>query len=89
MGGGDAAFSRDGSVVAVQTAGTQIRLFRSATLNEIATFDSPLGAPRSIAFSPDDQLLAAFVSQSLAVAIWDLPKIRAQLSEMNLDLEVP
>jgi serine/threonine protein kinase/WD40 repeat protein len=85
-----AAFSPDGTMLALAYAARVVRLVEPRSGRELATLaapNSPQGAMK-LCFSPDGSHLAGVV-QSLGVQLWDLRLIRQQLAEMGLDWELP
>jgi WD40 repeat protein len=85
---GEAAFSRDGRILALAHSRHAVRLHDAATLAELATLEAP--DPRQITwfcFTPTGGLLVATMGH--AIQLWDLPAIRTQLRAMGLDWEPP
>ena len=82
-----AAFSPDGTVVALDIAEHMIHLFVAGTDRELAAL--PTGHfVAHLCFSPDGtQLLMTY--ESGRAELWDLRLIRQELAELNLDWESP
>jgi WD40 repeat protein len=79
------AFSPDSSSLAISFSSDIIKLLQSSTGLELAALETT--TPRNIsaiAFSPDATKLAVFRWDSF-MELWDLARIRSQLSSMNLD----
>jgi WD40 repeat protein len=82
------AFSPDGALLAVPEGG-KVRLLDPATGDEFATLDdSRSGLISWLSFSPDGSQLAV-ASENHLVRVWDLRRIRKQLSELGLDWDLP
>jgi WD40 repeat protein/tRNA A-37 threonylcarbamoyl transferase component Bud32 len=83
-----AAFSPDGSLLAIASEANTLKLIETANGDEIATLippdDQPFGALR---FGQDGTRLA--VSASGVLQVWDLRAVRAELSQMRLDWPLP
>jgi WD40 repeat protein len=69
-------FSADGRWLATCGMGSAIRIYEVRARQEAATLESPLGYVSAIAFSPDQQRLAAG-SPKGPIQIWDLATHRA------------
>jgi tetratricopeptide (TPR) repeat protein len=83
------AFSQEGSVLAVRTWRGAVRLLDWATGQELARLAAPNTEMAShLAFSRDDRWLAV-VCQTQVVQLWDLRRIRRQLSDIGLDWQLP
>ena len=67
----DAAFSRDGKVLAVSGTGGNIQLLDPATGNELRRLTAPEGVGAFLAFSPDGKILVAGGEEGL-IEGWDL-----------------
>jgi WD40 repeat protein len=80
-----AAFSPDGSLLAVMTTMTEVSLFDGKSRRPLATLRARepimLSLPR---FSPDGRWLAVSTSQDV-IQLWDLPDLRRRLAELQLD----
>jgi WD40 repeat protein len=83
------AFSRDGSLLAVAHSPVLVKLYRTETAEEVATFPSPdphlLGG---LCFSRDGGRLVASTEGDRLFA-WDLRAIRAGLTRFGLDWDLP
>jgi WD40 repeat protein len=92
---GPVAFARDGSMMAIVSATSQIRLIDPRTFRDLATLTSPESSSSepqrivALAFSPDGTHLAAACWTPNAVQLWDLRLIRRQLAVMGLDWDLP
>ncbi len=85
--GGAVAFSRDGSVLALNVNRDRIRLVQPQTGVELATLSAP--APRNIASLAMDrsgEWLAAR-AEGRDVQLWNLREIRSRLQTMGLDYD--
>ena len=81
---GQAAFSRDGRMLALAHSRHAVRLHDAATFAELATLEAP--DPRQITwlcFTTTGGLLVATTDH--AIRLWDLRAIRTQLRAMGLD----
>lgn len=79
------AFSPDGRWLALTPTLRQIRLFSPDGAEEFATLEAP--SPErvtALCFSPDSQRLAA-ATDTGAIQVWDLPRLREALAELGLD----
>src|SRR5439155_17300210 len=74
------AYSADGRLLMLRSSAVAMRLIRSDTLDEVATF--PPGSP--VAFSRDGSRFAS-IGANQRVQVWDLAAIRRQLRHINLD----
>lgn len=86
---GAAAFSPDGSTLAVVTDVRSIHLVDLRTFETLAVL-SPPGATEvhSLAFSRDGARLAA-VGDAVRLRVWNLPLLREQLAAFKLDWQLP
>jgi WD40 repeat protein len=83
-------FSPDGKILAVESLHGAVRLVNPETGREYASLEDPhQDAAHRIAFTPDGTRLVATNLTSGSVHIWDLRAIRAELSEMGLDWDLP
>ena len=82
---GNAAFSPDGTMVAIVHNRTMVRLLDPSTGSELATLPTSGGPYR---FSPDGSQLIS-LGENLTLDLWDLRLIRRQLAAMNLDWDTP
>ena len=83
------AFSHDGRLMALGIAPDQVLLAEVATGREIARLTTlQYVTPKPLAFSRDGTKLIAATQQRTAL-VWDLRRIRDQLSRMGLDWEAP
>jgi WD40 repeat protein len=81
---GLAAFSRDGSLLAINSPTNRVRLLDAATRQELASLLAPEPRPITwLTFSRDGTLLAAVSGD--VVQVWDLRHIRQELARMGLD----
>jgi WD40 repeat protein/tetratricopeptide (TPR) repeat protein len=83
------AFTADGRLMALGIAPDQVLLAEPATGRELARLTTlqPL-TPTPLAFSPDGTKLVASTRQNI-VLVWDLRRIREQLTPMELDWDAP
>ncbi len=87
--GGRAAFSPDGSVLALTHSPLLVRLLHAATGRLLATLESPDPYIVSrLRFSPDGSLLAVS-RENNTTQVWDLRGIRQNLTRMGLDWDLP
>jgi WD40 repeat protein len=85
---GSAAFTRDGTVMAITLGPSAIGLFDMATGNEITQLQSPdVGFQNLIGFTPDGSQLV--VRGKWNTRVWDLRRIREQLAQIELDWNQP
>jgi WD40 repeat protein len=80
------AFSHNGKLLAA-TEGTRTKLYAFPELRELVTLENPYGfdaVAGRLTFSPDDARLAVLSSDG-SVYLWDLLRLRQQLSEVGLD----
>ncbi|MFN9717370.1 MAG: protein kinase domain-containing protein [Planctomycetota bacterium] len=81
---GHVSFSRTGSWGVSLNSLQSVRLFNSASGDELATLIPPVPMLiSSLSISPDDRFLAV-PTESNQVFLWDLDLINSQLDEMNL-----
>jgi serine/threonine protein kinase/WD40 repeat protein len=86
---GPAAFSPDGTLLAVETHGS-IRLLDPSTGREKARLEDPhqdVGC--WIGFTPDGRRLVAVSEDGKAIHVWDLKRIRTELTKLGLDWDAP
>jgi serine/threonine protein kinase/WD40 repeat protein len=89
IGGGNFAFSQDGSLLAVEPGQGALRLVDPGTGREYARLEDPnQDRGGSIAFSSDGGLLVATSGDIQSIHVWDLRAIRQQLAEMGLDWDL-
>jgi WD40 repeat protein len=87
---GHVAFSPDGLLMAVEMAPAVIHLKEVATGRTVARFEDPHGDRAAWqGFTPDGTRLVVVSSRVPAINVWDLPAVRARLTDMNLDWEWP
>jgi WD40 repeat protein len=87
---GHVGFSPDGKLMALEMAPGAIHLKDVATARTIARLEDPSGDRASwMGFSPDGTQLAVVARYAMAVHIWDLREMRAQLKSMGLDWNWP
>lgn len=87
---GPIAFSPDGRVLAIASTPRDVALVDPATNRDYATLTAPTPPfLRHLCFSADGSQLVASNERSPAVPIWDLRRIREQLAEMDLDMDLP
>ncbi len=78
-------FNRDGSILSLLTADSQIRLIDMATERTLANLSNSLSLNSTpIAFSPDGTQLLAGTSTKTAL-LWNLRRVREWLRTMKLD----
>jgi hypothetical protein len=83
---GAAAFSPEGSLLAVQTVQEGIHLLDPATGREKARLEDPhQDMARWLGFTPDGTRLVAVSEDGKAIHVWDLKRIRAELARLGLD----
>jgi WD40 repeat protein len=83
------AFSPDGKILAGTFGFYKVRLFNAATGAILADIEAPdPWQVTCLSFSPDGSQLAACGGNS-ALHLWDLRRIREQLSRMHLDWNLP
>jgi WD40 repeat protein len=90
--GGNAGveFSPDGRILAVENLQGAVRLINPETGVEYARLEDPhQDLAGRIAFTPDGTQLVTTNTTSGSVHIWDLRAIRAELSKMGLDWDLP
>jgi WD40 repeat protein len=90
VGGARGCFSPDGSLLAVEDSAGAIRLVRTESGAEMARLEAPEQTrliPRH--FTPDGTRLIAAGVDTLALHVWDLRALRAQLAELGLDWDQP
>jgi hypothetical protein len=86
---GNAAFSPDGSVLAIAYSGSVVQLIDVATGGPLARLQPP--NPDIItwmAFSPDGSQLAISTATNV-IRLWDLRLIRSQLTTIGLNWDLP
>lgn len=82
---GSGAFSPDGRTLAVVTDLRAIHLIDLATLEILAVLRPPgVTELQAVCFSPDGTRLAA-VGDAVRLRVWNLPALREQLAEFDLD----
>ena len=77
-------FSPDGKYLASGSELGTVMLWDGATFDRLVTLRSGAGQIRGLSFSRDCKLLAA-AGYTTSTAVWDLPKLRQSLKEMDLD----
>jgi len=83
------AFAAGGKTVAIAYSSREIKLLEPDTVLELATLAAPVPEQlRSLCFTSDGGWLAAG-SDSGAIQLWDLHRIRRHLREMRLDWDPP
>jgi eukaryotic-like serine/threonine-protein kinase len=83
------AFSRDGQIMALCPTWRSIRLLRVEDGRELATLEPPVPWNIShLSLSADASLLAV-AGGTPEFHVWDLRKVRRQLSSLGLDWEMP
>ena len=81
---GSAAFSPDGTLLALEVEHGKIRLLRAGTWEEVLTITPPQNIPiERMAFSPDGQHLYTTGGQILHR--WDISRLKSELRQLNLD----
>jgi WD40 repeat protein len=84
-----AAFAPDGAILAIAHEAHVVRLVDARTGQELATLPAPdVPACDELRFSDDGTRLAG-VMEAVGVQLWDLRRIRAQLSDMGLEGDLP
>jgi serine/threonine protein kinase/WD40 repeat protein len=83
-------FTRDGSLLALSQGRHQIQLHDAATLRRLATLETPAGPANvvGLSLSPDGTRLAVATDYNVVV-LWDLRRLREELSALDLDWEMP
>jgi WD40 repeat protein len=66
------AFSPDGRLFAAATWGSIVRVYETATLQQVATLGRFLLGAHSVAFSPDGARLAATSTGKETIKLWDM-----------------
>jgi WD40 repeat protein/tRNA A-37 threonylcarbamoyl transferase component Bud32 len=85
-GSGRAVFSPDGTMLALQQGQLgQIKILAPGSWKELCTFEE--GIP--LCFTPDGSKLAAYSAEGKMLIVWDLRRLRAQLSAIGLDWDTP
>jgi WD40 repeat protein len=83
------AFSQDGRMMARTVDGHSIQLLETLTEKPLATLEAPVSSGvAKFQFSPDGSQLAA-VQQDQQVQLWDLRLLRQELTQMQLDWDLP
>ena len=84
-----AAFSKEGTILAVAHSSGSVKLLKTSNWKELATLELPelLGISK-FCFSPDATMLAVARS-TRSLQVWDLRLIRKQLATMGLDWDMP
>jgi hypothetical protein len=83
------AFTRDGRVLALSQGRNRIDLHEAATLRHLATLEAPGTAHLTgLALSPDGTRLAAATTYNMIV-LWDLRRLRQELTPLGLDWDLP
>ncbi|HXJ55539.1 MAG TPA: protein kinase [Verrucomicrobiae bacterium] len=82
-------FSPDSRLLAFVLDNRDIRLLEAATGRVLANLEAP-DRPRlaRLRFSPDNTKLVA-LQNNLGLQVWDLGRLRTELSAMNLDWDMP
>jgi tetratricopeptide (TPR) repeat protein len=87
---GDAAFSPNSKLLAVETGEGAIRLIDLDTGREFARLEDPdQDRMGGLSFSPDGTQLIGRTNDSQSMHVWDLRAIRRQLAEIRLDWDAP
>jgi WD40 repeat protein len=90
VGGASGCFSPDGQILAVEDSAGAIRLVRPESGGELARLEAPEQTrliPRC--FTPDGTRLIAVGSETRALHVWDLRRIRKELVRLGLDWDAP
>jgi WD40 repeat protein len=83
------AFSPDGKLLAVEAGDAMVRLLDADTGREYARLEDPNhDRAADLAFSSDGAQLVA-TNDNNCIHVWDLRKIREQLTKMDLDWHLP
>jgi serine/threonine protein kinase/WD40 repeat protein len=90
VGGSFGCFSPDGGVLAVEDSPGAIRLVRPESGRELARLEAPEQTPlMPRCFTPDGTRLIAVGTDTQALHVWDLRRIRAELVKLGLDWDAP
>jgi WD40 repeat protein len=83
------AFARDGGLLALLQGRNRIELRDPATLRHLATMQTPgLANLTGLGLSADGTRVAASTDDNM-LALWDLRRLRQQLTALELDWELP
>jgi len=85
-GAGLMAFSPDARLLAIRKSDAEVLLLSPERGQEVATLPGELPLP--LCFSPDGALLAV-VEDERRVRLWDLRRLRAELTKLTLDWDLP
>src|SRR5262249_11149736 len=86
---GQLAFSRDGTLLAIQDSWNRVKLIDPRTSAELASLDTPwLEIPAPLCFSADASRLI-LGDRRKQIHVWDVRLTRARLAEMRLDWNLP
>jgi WD40 repeat protein len=84
------AFDPSSQIIAMVHDGYKVRLINAHTLHDLIILEPPDALPgRSYAFSPDGSRLVVFTHLSQIVYVWDLERLRSELSVLGLEWEAP
>ena len=86
---GAVAFSNDGRLMAAETGAGIVLLLDPDTGREYARLEDPHQDRVSMRFTPDGTQLVTNGDDTQSVHIWDLRKIRNELTSLGLDWELP
>lgn len=87
---GSAVYSPDGRVLALELSFGTVSLIDADSWELLATLEDPhRDRPGAMCFSPDGTRLAVMSSYSQAVHVWDLRRLREQLTLLQLDWDAP
>jgi len=83
------AFTRDGGLLALAQGRNRIDLHEAATLRRLATLETPgMATLTGLSLSPDGTRLAAATNYNM-IALWNLRRLRQELTALGLDWELP
>jgi WD40 repeat protein len=74
----------DGRLLAAGDQGGKVWLLETRTGHELASWEAHEGQVTALAFSPDGQTLASGSGPGI-FKLWDLPRIRQELTDLGFD----
>jgi serine/threonine protein kinase/WD40 repeat protein/tetratricopeptide (TPR) repeat protein len=90
VGGASGSFSPDGWLLAVEDSAGAIRLVRPESGGELARLEAPEQTRLTpCCFTPDGTRLIAVGTDTRALHVWDLRRIRNELARLGLDWDAP